>query len=113
MQQGSSQCDHEYVFLIGHGLHIRVQLWFADHRTETFVIALELEWARDDWRRVASIDSFGGVVHRDRYRPDGRHHARQEPIFHSDDPDQAADWATTHLMERVSRYVTEFRQRDE
>ncbi|MDZ7801897.1 MAG: hypothetical protein U5K81_14050 [Trueperaceae bacterium] len=89
-----------------------MQLWFANHRTETFSIALELEWAHDDWRRVASIDNFGGFVHRDRYRPDGKHHARHEPIFHSDDPDQAVAWATTHFMEHVTRYVTEFRLRD-
>lgn len=106
----SAPCDHEYVYVVGNGLRIRVQLWRVERRTETFAAALELEWSPDDWRRVACIDNFGGIVHRDRYRPDARHRVRHEAIFHSDDPDQAVAWATAHFIEAVSRYVKEFRE---
>jgi len=87
-----------------------VQLWLIDRRTETFSTALELEWGPDDWRRVACVDDFGGTVHRDRNRPDGSHRARHEVIFHSDDPDRAVAWATAHVIDDVSRYVSEFRK---
>jgi len=108
--QGTLDCDHEYVYLVGHRSRIRVQLWLVDRRTVTFAVALEFEWKTDDWRRVACIDNFGGVVHRDRYRPDGSHQSRHEPIFHSHDPDQAVAWASTHLIEQASKYVTDFRR---
>lgn len=99
-----------YMFLITNDLRIRAQLLLVDHRTVQFAVALEHEWEPDDWRRVVCIDNFGGHVHRDRYRPSGRHHERHEEIFHSDDPDQAVAWATAHLMDHASRYVTDFRE---
>lgn len=97
-----------YVPEIGVGCRLRVQIW--DGPELRFAIALEYEWADDDWRRVVCFDNWGGVVHRDRYKPNGKHYTRHENVFDSADIHRAIAWATKDIHDNLGAYVKDFRR---
>ena len=97
-----------YVNLIDVGCRLRVQIW-NERPHVRFAIALEYEWADDDWRRIACWDNWGGKVHRDRYRPDRSDYAHHEPVYDSADTHQAITWVFKDIHDNYERYVKDFR----
>ena len=96
-----------YVHEIDVRCRLRVQIW-DEQPGPRFAISIEYEWQDNDWRRVVCFDNWGGVVHRDRYRPDGSDLAHHERMLNSADGHQAIKWVLAHAKQEVGRYVKEF-----
>lgn len=101
--------DVDYLHPIDDGVRLRAQLRIVDGQLSQFAVSLECTLSDGKWRRVACFDNWGGMVHRDRYNPDGTDYGHHERMCDSLDVHQALRWVKDHIYANLLRYVEEFK----